>query len=112
MSRSLYDEDGVDGPWLKAMEERTAMHTSGGRLRFIMDDGTTRDGYLQGAGGIVRSVESARRHVRMARAGKPLRIATPDGLPTHGFLYSTQDWRETGRAALLDLAQVADVEAA
>lgn len=22
MSRSLYDEDGVDGPWLKAMEER------------------------------------------------------------------------------------------
>lgn len=81
------------------------------RLRFTLEDGTTREGYLQGAGGSVISVDAARRHVRRARAGKALRIATPDDMPTHGFLYSALGWW-TGRAVLLDLAKVVSVEAA
>lgn len=107
MSRSLYDEDGVDGPWLKAMNEGP-WHE---RLLFEMSDGTSIVGYLQGAGGIVDSISRAESEVRRAKEGRPLRIATKEGAPTVAFLYSSPHGVDR-LCTEIDLAKVISVETA
>lgn len=106
MSR-FYDVDGIDGPWIKAMNE-SPWHQ---RLLFEMADGTSIVGYLQGAGGLVDSAAAAASQVRLAKAGRPLRIATKEGAPTVAFLYSSPRGVERG-CTEIDLAKVTRVEAA